>query len=148
MASCQPTNKPYTESKSRFWSKFRSTPSRKRHTSDSVLPTLTPSPLSHPSPLTPPPCNTSATPSLTTPTNQQELGGINLYTVSSKEMLLSEFAQQYQNNLPQQVVVTHGVYWDENLEVNISSSERLNVHFIRHRESVSVSLSLYTLIII
>ena len=56
----------------------------------------------------------------------------------SEEMCLSEFAMRYQNNLPQQVVITKGVYSEDTMDIDISSSERLNIHFIRHRESVSV----------
>ena len=75
---------------------------------------------------------------MTTPfVREQQPGGMNS---DSLEMTLCEFAREYHDRLPQQVLVTHGVYWKENLEVNISSSERLNIHFIRHRESVSPSV--------
>jgi hypothetical protein len=73
---------------------------------------------------------------MTTPfVREQQPGGMNS---DSLEMTLCEFAREYHDRLPQQVLVTHGVYWKENLEVNISSSERLNIHFIRHRESVKI----------
>lgn len=60
------------------------------------------------------------------------------FSFASEEITLPEFAQKYHNDLPQQVIVTHGVYWKENMEINISNSERLNIHFIRHRESVKI----------
>ena len=123
--------------KNRFWSKFRGVPKpiprRKRVTSDSVL--TTPSPSSHFSPLT---LSGHTHKPHTTPTAKCD-DDIPSYKFVTDEMTLPEFALQFQNELPQQVVVTHGVYWKENLEVNISSSERLNIHFIRHRESVSPS---------
>ena len=120
--------------KQRFWSKFkvapRPIPRRKRGTSDSAQ--ITPSPPSLPSL----PSHAHKPRKKATPTKRCE-DEFPCYKFLSEEMTLPEFAQQFQNDLPQQVVVTRGVYWRENLEVNISSSERLNIHFIRHRESVS-----------
>ena len=124
-------------SKNRFWSKLRgppkTTPRRKRGSSDSTPVVPPPAlPVSRPTP----------TPTKkTTPTPSSDNVFVS-YNYTTEEMTLSEFAQRYQSNLPQQVVVTHGVYWRDNMEVNISSSERLNIHFIRHRESVSQPLHL------
>lgn len=125
-----PTNPP-SGPKRRFW-KFRSAPKpaprRRRHTSDSALN----EPPLHPqySPATLPIHGIVAGAAMATST-------IMTQNFTTGEMTLSDFARQFQNCLPQQVVVTYGVYCRDNLEVDISSSERLNIHFIRHRESVS-----------
>ena len=57
------------------------------------------------------------------------------------EMTLTQFAAKYQNSLPQQVLVTRGVYSEEDEDSTVANSERLNIHFIRHRESVSVHIN-------
>ena len=112
-------------------------PRHKRHTSDRALHT------SPSSPSNPPPSSSSGVPqspmTLATPTGRQtsEPSPQHQLEYSSEEMSLSQFASLFQNSLPQQVEVTDGVYWRENVEVNISNSERLNVYFVRHRESVS-----------
>ena len=63
--------------------------------------------------------------------------GLSAVRDRGSEMMLAEFAAKYQNDLPQQVRVTKGVYCAEDEDFTISNSERLNIHFIRHRESVS-----------
>ena len=122
-------------SRNRFWSKFRTppkpTPRRKRGASESTL-TTPPHDL-----LLSYPGTASTVPTMKTTSSRSADELVSPYNYVTDEMTLPEFAQRYQNNLPQQVVVTHGVYWRENMEVNISSSERLNIHFVRHRESVS-----------
>lgn len=127
-----------TTSKKRFWNKFRSKPKPvtglSRNTSDGAL--VAPACPPKPSPLTPPPHPSSRVHPMIPRTVPQEEEPVS-YELLTEEMTLPDFAMKYQNNLPQQVVVTHGVYCKENLEVDISSSERLNIHFVRHRESVS-----------
>ena len=57
------------------------------------------------------------------------------------EMTLTKFAAKYQNSLPQQVLVTRGMYCEEDEDSTVASSERLNIHFVRHRESVSTRIN-------
>ena len=136
MATNTYASPPAGNSKTRFWNKIRSGPKpkprRKRHTSDSALHLPASSDVTLPSGVP-----RSAGP-LTTPTLKEQFEPEIKY--ASEEMSLSRFASQYQNSLPQQVMVTDGVYWKEHTEVNISNSEKLNVYFVRHRESVSKSL--------
>lgn len=143
MATNPFTGQSQSTPKSRFWNRFRSgpkpTPRRNRGTSETTTPVTPPppsSPLSLPDRTHVPAKKASLTQSLT----QSCDNVFSSYNFVTDEMTLPKFAQCFQNNLPQQVVVTHGVYWRENMEVNISSSERLNIHFIRHRESVSQPL--------
>ena len=54
----------------------------------------------------------------------------------AREMTLAQFGSVYQDNLPQQVLVTKGVYSANDDEFTISNSEKLNIYYVRHRDSV------------
>ena len=131
------TSPPAAHSKTKFWNKIKTGPKpkprRTRHTSDSAIHLIT-SPSSSATLPTSLPHSAGPTTTHNTPHEHSAEPEIKY---ASEEMDLAQFASQYQNNLPQQVIVTDGVYWKEHTEVNISNSEKLNVYFVRHRESVS-----------
>ena len=127
---------PVVNTNTSLLNKFRPAPlpRRRRITSDSSV-SAQPRPLPPRTARTPP----SDNPKTHTVSQAAKPEPITSHKFVTNEMILSDFARRFQNDLPQQVMVTHGVYSEDDQYINISNSERLNVHFIRHRESVCPS---------